>query len=242
MAIARLESVDIDCPNDVELRSFYGQLTGMTAEPLGDYFPSLVDGKGFAIRFQQVENYQPPTWPTQERGQQFHLDFRVRDLEAGVRRATELGATLAPEQPGEGWRVMLDPVGHPFCLSPGEDGDGEFARLTMVTMDCPHAGSLGTFYKTLTGWPLQSGEGYFGVAEEGGVMVGGQQVENYKAPTWPSQERGQQMHLDFLVDDIDAAVTQVEALGATPAPGQPGSDKWRVMLDPAGHPFCLTTG
>jgi predicted enzyme related to lactoylglutathione lyase len=239
MAIARLEAVDLDCPNDVELRSFYEQLIGMEAEPLGDYFPSLRVADDFWMRFQQVDNYQAPTWPSQDRGQQFHLDFHVRDPEAGVRRAIELGATLAPNQPGEGWRVLLDPAGHPFCLAPGDDAAGEYAKLSMVTMDCPDPKSLGAFYERLTGWPLQSGDGYFGVAEEGGIMLGGQQVENYKAPTWPTQERGQQMHLDFLVDSIDAAVAQAEKIGASPATEQPGNGEWKVMLDPAGHPFCL---
>jgi predicted enzyme related to lactoylglutathione lyase len=242
MAVARLESVDIDCPNDVELRSFYQQLTGLEAEPLGDFFPSLRVGQDYWIRFQQVENYRPPTWPTQERGQQIHLDFHVRNLDAGVSRAIGLGATLVPEQPGEGWRVMLDPAGHPFCLSPGDDADGEYAKLTMINIDCPDPGSLGAFYEALTGWPLLSGEGYFGVAREGGIMIGGGRVDGYQPPTWPTQDRGQQMHLDFLVDDIERAVNQVIALGATEAPGQPGGDEWRVMLDPAGHPFCLTTG
>lgn len=66
-----------------------------------------------------------------------------------------------------------------------------------------------------------------------------QRVENYLAPTWPTQERGQQMHLDFAVDDIGEAVKLAESLGATQAPDQPG-ERWRVMLDPAGHPFCLS--
>lgn len=30
-------------------------------------------------------------------------------------------------------------------------------------------------------------------------------------------------------------------LGARRAAEQPDPDRWRVMLDPAGHPFCLTT-
>jgi predicted enzyme related to lactoylglutathione lyase len=241
MAIARLEAVDIDCPDAHELQSFYQQLTGAEAEPPGEAFPSLRVTEDFWIHFQEVEDYQAPTWPSQERGQQIHMDFHVRDLEAGVFRAIELGATLAPHQPGEGWRVMLDPAGHPFCLAPGDDSEGEYAKLTMVNMDCPDPEMLGAFYEKLTGWPLQSGDGYFGVAEEGGIMLGGQQAENYQKPTWPSQERGQQMHLDFLVDDIAAAVTQAEELGAAQAPAQPGGPDWMVMLDPAGHPFCFTT-
>ena len=241
MSIARLQSVDLDCPDAVALRSFYEALTGLEAETPGDSFPSLRVSSDFWIRFQQVDNYQAPTWPSQDRGQQFHLDFRVRDLEAGVHRATELGATLAAEQPGEGWRVLLDPAGHPFCLAPGDDADGEFAKLTMVTMDCPDPHVLGAFYEKLTGWPLQVGDGYFGVAKNGGLMLGGQRVDSYQGPTWPSQDRGQQMHLDFLVDDVAAAVTQAEEIGATRASEQPGSGEWTVMLDPAGHPFCLTT-
>ncbi|MGB8997061.1 MAG: VOC family protein [Pseudonocardiaceae bacterium] len=30
-------------------------------------------------------------------------------------------------------------------------------------------------------------------------------------------------------------------LGARRAPEQPAPDRWRVLLDPAGHPFCVST-
>lgn len=62
--------------------------------------------------------------------------------------------------------------------------------------------------------------------------------EDYLSPTWPTQERGQQMHIDYLVDDLDKAVAQAEALGATVVDREPGR-YFVVMLDPAGHPFCL---
>lgn len=108
-----------------------------------------------------------------------------------------------------------------------------------IAIDCPDAGQLARFYHELTGLPLHDwGGGYFSVGEEGAIAIIFQQVEGYQAPTWPTQERGQQMHLDFRVDDLSAAVTAAEALGATQAPTQPG-ETWRVMLDPAGHPFCL---
>ncbi|USY17364.1 hypothetical protein NE857_18635 [Nocardiopsis exhalans] len=29
-------------------------------------------------------------------------------------------------------------------------------------------------------------------------------------------------------------------LGAHKPEEQPGGDRWRVLVDPAGHPFCLT--
>ena len=49
------------------------------------------------------------------------------------------------------------------------------------------------------------------------------------------------LHFEILVDDVDAAVAYAKSLGAT-EPEQPADRdpaQLRVMLDPAGHPFCL---
>ena len=51
---------------------------------------------------------------------------------------------------------------------------------------------------------------------------------------------GMQLHLEVEVSDLDAAVEHAVELGATLAAYQPQDDV-RVMLDPAGHPFCLYT-
>ncbi len=48
--------------------------------------------------------------------QQAHLDFTVNDLNEAELQVLALGAQKAPVQPGESWRVFLDPAGHPFCL------------------------------------------------------------------------------------------------------------------------------
>jgi hypothetical protein len=45
-----------------------------------------------------------------------HFDFQVGDLDSAVEDALALGATMAPAQPNENVRVLLDPAGHPFCL------------------------------------------------------------------------------------------------------------------------------
>ncbi len=47
-----------------------------------------------------------------------------------------------------------------------------------------------------------------------------------------------QIHLDIEVDDLDAATTYAETLGAHQAEFQPQSDV-RVLIDPDGHPFCF---
>ena len=46
------------------------------------------------------------------------------------------------------------------------------------------------------------------------------------------------MHLDIGVTNLEAAVYDAIALGAELHVHQPQDDV-RVMLDPAGHPFCL---
>lgn len=46
------------------------------------------------------------------------------------------------------------------------------------------------------------------------------------------------MHLDVAVDDLEQAVAHAQECGAELATYQPQDDV-RVMLDPAGHPFCL---
>jgi catechol 2,3-dioxygenase-like lactoylglutathione lyase family enzyme len=112
------------------------------------------------------------------------------------------------------------------------------ATLAAVNIDCPNPKTLGEFYRDLAGLALHEQDGFYYLEGENGMLIFLQQVEGYVPPGWPDQERGQQMHLDFRVDDLDAAVEQAERLGATQAGHQPGSF-WKVMLDPAGHPFCL---
>ncbi|HSF84254.1 MAG TPA: VOC family protein [Acidimicrobiia bacterium] len=63
---------------------------------------------------------------------------------------------------------------------------------------------------------------------------------HYVASTWPPENGRQLMmiHLDFGVDDLEAAVQWAVEAGATVADHQPQTDV-RVLLDQAGHPFCL---
>jgi len=46
------------------------------------------------------------------------------------------------------------------------------------------------------------------------------------------------VHLDFAVDDLDAAVEHAVSCGARLAEVQ-YFESARVCIDPAGHPFCL---
>jgi catechol 2,3-dioxygenase-like lactoylglutathione lyase family enzyme len=64
--------------------------------------------------------------------------------------------------------------------------------------------------------------------------------EHHEPPAWPSRPGGRtmQLHLDLGVRDPTAAAEDAVALGAVVAEFQPHDDV-RVLLDPAGHPFCL---
>lgn len=67
-----------------------------------------------------------------------------------------------------------------------------------------------------------------------------QSEEHYAPPAWPAGSGDQHMmlHLDIGALRLDKAVAAAETLGATLVDHQPQKDV-RVMLDPAGHPFCL---
>lgn len=111
-------AVIIDCAKEQvhDMIAFYTQLLDMKLATAEDYpFPYL-QGDGFGITLQPGDDYLPPTWPSNERGQQLHLDFLVKDLPEAVVFAKALGARESAEQYSEKWHIMLDPAGHPFCL------------------------------------------------------------------------------------------------------------------------------
>lgn len=112
------------------------------------------------------------------------------------------------------------------------------ARFPSIVLDCPDAAALATFYGSLLDWKVDSSADWADVRSDYGQCLSFQQVESYSPPVWPGQEVPQQMHLDVIVDDLDAGEAAVLELGATKHEHQPGTT-FRVFLDPAGHPFCL---
>jgi hypothetical protein len=68
-----------------------------------------------------------------------------------------------------------------------------------------------------------------------------QQIPDLPAVTWPDGDVPKQIHLELAVDDLDASEKAFLDLGATKPETQPAPDRWRVLIDPAGHPFCVTT-
>ncbi|HEY8473455.1 MAG TPA: VOC family protein [Natronosporangium sp.] len=114
-------------------------------------------------------------------------------------------------------------------------------RLQAVVLDCPDTRVLAEFYRELLGWKVAYDEPgvWVTLSNDGPITLCLQQVADYQPPQWPGQQHPQQFHLDLTVDDLDTAEQQALALGATKAEPQPAPSSYRVMLDPAGHPFCL---
>jgi predicted enzyme related to lactoylglutathione lyase len=109
-----LFAVTLDTGDAPGLARFYADLLGMDVTYDGPE-GALVAGDGKSIMFQQVSDYNPPSWPDPTRPQQAHLDVLFDDLDEGEARALELGATRLPGG-AESFRVFADPSGHPFCL------------------------------------------------------------------------------------------------------------------------------
>jgi catechol 2,3-dioxygenase-like lactoylglutathione lyase family enzyme len=115
--IGRFEKAVIDCPDPRALADFYCQVLGMRVnEDTGGW---VVIGSEPGLRqlaFQQVTTWIPPRWPDPEYPQQIHLDIRVADADQAEQDLLALGATRAPGGPETGFRVFIDPAGHPFCI------------------------------------------------------------------------------------------------------------------------------
>ncbi|MGV9300583.1 VOC family protein [Amycolatopsis sp. NPDC003676] len=120
-------------------------------------------------------------------------------------------------------------------------------KLTSTVLDAPEPRALAEFYRELLGWPIGTDEPEWVTLRppEGGAGLSFQLEEQYVPPVWPASagEQQMQLHLDFEVDGrsaLAAAVAKAAAAGARVAEFQPQQDV-RVLLDPAGHPFCFWT-
>ena len=117
-------------------------------------------------------------------------------------------------------------------------------RLETINIDCADSEAMAAFYGRLFGWEITARDGGFILMRDpnGGMGLSFESRADYRPPVWPEKSAGQDkmIHLDIRVEDLDAAVAHALAAGAKLAEYQ-GRDDLRVMLDPAGHPFCLFT-
>ena len=110
-----IAGTSIDCADPVQLAHFYLALLG--GEQLWENSESvgIRTQSGLNIVAQKIANHIPPRWPSNSI---VHFDIDAAgDLDGAVAYAIECGAREAAEQPDHRWRVLLDPAGHPFCIT-----------------------------------------------------------------------------------------------------------------------------
>jgi hypothetical protein len=111
-----------------------------------------------------------------------------------------------------------------------------------IVLEAPDPHALLAFWSALLDKPIYNEDEDGGALDfgEGVAYLSVQRAEVYEPPVWPPEpgRPGQQLHLDIEVSDLSSAVDHALELGATLAEFQPQDDV-RVLLDPAGHPFCL---
>ena len=119
-------------------------------------------------------------------------------------------------------------------------------KMYSFTVDCKEPRELAQFYAALLEWAILDIDKEWACVYPPGTKQGMypsvlfQRNAAYTPPVWPEVPDAQQQmaHLDFAVNDLEAAVQRALQCGATLAEKQ-FSTHWQVLFDPAGHPFCL---
>lgn len=142
--------------------------------------------------------------------------------------------------------------------------DAVRTRLSGPVIGCADAFVMAEFYAALLGWDVvdrsEAVPGGWALVRSpaGDQKLEFQREEPFVPPVWPTVAGEQQMgmHLDIAVDNLGAGsgapgsesltrwnefVDHAVSLGARRAEHQP-QEHVLVMLDPAGHPFCLFPG
>ncbi len=118
--------------------------------------------------------------------------------------------------------------------------DAPTATLSMVNIDSAEPARSAQFYAAALGWDVTYSDDNYGMVEGDGVTIGFGKVEAFQPVRWPDETSTKRFHFDLRVDDLDAAAATLCAAGASQPDFQPGADRWRVLLDPDGRPFCLS--
>jgi Glyoxalase-like domain len=203
-----------------------------------DQFTTLIPPQGDAHLKVQALQHCPDSGGT-------HLDLSVDDVAASTKIALGLGSESVHEELG--LSVLRSPGGLPYCLVEWrgestrapvfEDLTRVRSRLDQVCLDVL-PGLLEReleFWQAMTGWkPQPAGTPEFHVLKPPGNMPIRLLVQRLGDD---DPRRGVTAHLDLACTDVDAAVARHENLGARVVTR---NERWTVMRDPAGAPYCLT--
>jgi catechol 2,3-dioxygenase-like lactoylglutathione lyase family enzyme len=113
--------------------------------------------------------------------------------------------------------------------------------IRAISLDCDDPRALIGFWAALLGAEVGFESDDFCAIRLEACWLTAIRIEGHRPATWPEGTQPKQFHLDLDVDDLAATEELARSLGATKPDFQPGEDRFVVLTDPAGHPFCLTT-
>ncbi|MFJ3230864.1 VOC family protein [Streptomyces sp. NPDC086787] len=115
-------------------------------------------------------------------------------------------------------------------------------KAGLVVLDCAEPEKLAQFYlELLEGETVAASANLVEVRGADGVRLAFRRDANATPPSWPRPENSLQAHLDFLVDDLDAAERRIVGLGGRPVDTKDATGRYeeRGYADPAGHSFTV---
>jgi len=98
---------------------------------------------------------------------------------------------------------------------------------------------MAEFYHQVLGWDVTLSQDEYAEISDGSTRILFSRVDGYEGPAWPDSVAPKRYHLCLCADDVAQAAERCLELGAAKPEFQPGGDRWTVLTDPAGHPFCL---
>jgi hypothetical protein len=230
----------LDLPGDTHDAGadFWSAVTGFQRGPQrGEQgqFATLVPPTGTDyLRVQRLEEHTP----------RVHLDLHVDDPASAAVEAEALGADVL-ESPYDDLRTLRSPGGLVFCLVPEAGGvrppptawpDGRTSYVDQVCLDIPpsrYDAEL-TFWAAVTGWSRRDPRPG---SEFGRVTGPADQPLSLLLQRLDEEQDEVTAHLDWAASDHEAELAAHEAAGAEV---QGRFERWTVLRDPAGLPYCVT--
>src|SRR5262245_29129206 len=243
--------VDLATPDLAASEEFYGTLFGWafdaqdTGDPANPYVLATQGGKAVAgvmnLTPEMREGGMPPVWSTY---------VTVRDVDASVAKATELGGAVMREpmdvMDAGRMAVLADPTGAVICLWQPKEHIGaqivnEPYSLTWNELITPDVDAAASFYEGLFGWsaaPMEmGGDGppytVWMLGDDNGIGGAMPPPMDGMPPFWG---------VYFAVADCDATVAQAKDLGASVLAEPmdvPGVGRMSALMDPQGAVFSV---
>ncbi|MET8159396.1 VOC family protein [Sphaerisporangium sp. NPDC005289] len=238
----RLVQVNFKARDDSALGRFWAEALGWglssegpgvtNLEPEGVVWP---DPAGFYIDFVIVPDPETVKY-------RVHLELATTSAAHHtefVSRLKELGATPADAGQGEvPWTALADPEGNVFRVLEPRETYRDTGPIAAVVVACADPRAMARFWDQALEWTLHE------VTDDHAVMRSAKGVGPYLE--FRRESGGttvwSRVHLDLLpypLDDKEAEVARLRALGATDVDLGQGQVPWTVLADPEGNEFCV---